>query len=161
MQMYTLGSYLIAHYAGQPYSEFARDRIFTPLNMSATTFSPSVAQNSGKLTHTWDKDGRRIPLWATDEHTELMAAPAGLISNAEDVVKWLAVWLNKGVEPSSGVRIFPESVYSATTTAQHVVYGSPARGYDSGVVGYGMGWTRWSHGNVDVRFISTFCCSWG
>ncbi len=148
--MYMLSAYLISHYAGVPYHQYAAEKIFQPLNMSSTTFLPSVAHRSGKLTHSWTRNGRRVPYWFDDDMAALKAGPGGIISSAEDMVRWLAVWLNEGVDPVSGQTIFPQSVYEATTAAQHVVYGQPSARYSS-IVGYGMGWQRWHYGEVEVR----------
>ncbi|KAI0780020.1 beta-lactamase/transpeptidase-like protein [Fomes fomentarius] len=148
-QMYMLGAYLVSHYAGVPYHQYATEKIFEPLDMSSTTFFPSAAHRSGKLTHSWTRDGRRIPYWFDDNMAALKAGPGGIISNAEDMVRWLAVWLNEGVDPVSGQTIFPQSVYEATTAAQHVVYGQPSA-RSSSIVGYGMGWQRWHYGGIEI-----------
>ncbi|KAI0351246.1 beta-lactamase/transpeptidase-like protein [Trametes cingulata] len=149
-QMYMLGAYLVAKYANQSYASFATERIFKRLNMTASTCSPAEAHASGKLTHTWTKDGRRIPFWFTEEMAELSAGAGGVISSAEDMVKWLSVWLNEGVDPVSGETVIPHSAYEAVTTAQHVVAGRPSPDYGPGILGYGMGWTRWTYRGIEV-----------
>ncbi|KAI0742466.1 beta-lactamase/transpeptidase-like protein [Daedaleopsis nitida] len=145
-QMYMLGAYLASHYAGMPYHEYATERIFVPLKMASTTFLPSVAQRSGKLTDAWTKAGRRIPYWFDDEMVSITAGPGGIISSPEDMVKWLAVWLNKGVDPVFNATIFPRSVYDAVTTAQKIISDRP----EAPMVGYGMGWLRWNYGAIDL-----------
>ena len=150
-----LGAHLVSHYAGVPYHEYATERIFKPLKMSSTTFLPSVARRSGLLTDSWTPDGRRIPFWFTDDMVHLKAGAGGIISSADDMVKWLAVWLNEGVDPVSGQTIFPRSVYEAVTTAQRVVYGRQSL-YGGGIVGYGMGWMRWQHGGIEVRAVLSY-----
>jgi len=84
--MYMLSSYIISHYTGS-YTSFVKDRIFTPLNMISTTFSPSEAVRSGEMTHAWTDNGRRIPQWFTDEQIDLIAGPGGIISSGEDMVR--------------------------------------------------------------------------
>lgn len=84
--MYTLGSYVIEKYANMPYTSFAEERIFAPLNMSSTTFSPTKAASIGKLTQAWSKSGRLLPFWFTEEVVPLMAGAGGIISSAEDMV---------------------------------------------------------------------------
>ena len=149
--MYTLASHIISHYSGTPFIKFVRERIFVPAGMRATTYRPSEAQRTGKLSHAWDKSGRRIPYWASDSVSEHLAGAGGIVSSSFDVTLWLSLWLNKGKHPVLGKQVFSEGVYDALTTAHHVVYGRPIKGYgDAGIVGYGMGWTRWSYGNIDV-----------
>ena len=152
--MYMLGSYIVAHYSGIPYANFVEERIFKPLSMSSTTVWPSVAINSGKLSDSWSKDGRRVPYWFHDDMVAMKAGAGGVISSAEDSVKWLAVWLNKGVDPVTNATIFPESVYDAATTGHWIARGTgggTSDSYGASIVGYGMGWQRWSYGTVDVR----------
>ncbi len=155
--MFMLGAHLVSRYTNGSYADFVTERIFRPLRMSSTTFWPSEAQRSGKLTERWTKDGRLIPFWFDDEMTVLKGGPGGVISSAEDLVKWLAVWLNKGVDPVSGQTIFPESVYEAVTTAHWVSSGRPKPG--EGIVGYGMGWFVGSYGGINVSLPSSVCLS--
>ena len=150
-KMYVLGSYIVAHYSGMSYADFVEKRIFKRVGMQDTTVWPSIANSSGKLSDAWTKAGRRIPFWFDDTAVALNTGAGGVISSAEDMVKWLAVWLNKGVEPLTNKTIFPESVYNAVTTANWVASGPGySSAYGSSIVGYSMGWERWSYGNVDV-----------
>ncbi|RPD64202.1 beta-lactamase/transpeptidase-like protein [Lentinus tigrinus ALCF2SS1-7] len=149
-QMFMLGAHLVSQYTNGSYVDFVVGRIFKPLGMSSTTFWPSEAQRSGKLTERWTKDGRLIPFWFDDEMTLLKAGPGGIISSAEDMVKWLSVWLNKGVDPVSGETIFPEEVYDAVTTAHWISSGRPKP--NEGIVGYGMGWFVGNHGGINTVY---------
>ncbi|KAM5537317.1 hypothetical protein V8D89_009047 [Ganoderma adspersum] len=148
-QFYILGAYLIEHYANTTYAEFVSERIFTPLGMSSSTLIPSVAAASGKLSQAWHKTGRRIPFWFDDHVASFIGGAGGVISNPEDMVKWLSVWLNEGVDPVSGQTVFPKDVYNAVTTAQTIIKGRPFAIYDS-LSGYGMGWARWAAGGIDI-----------
>ena len=147
--MYMLGSYIVSHYANATFADFVHERIFKPVRMSDTTISPSAAARSGKLSDSWTKDGRRIPFWFSDVNAG-NAGAGGVISSAEDMAKWLSVWLNRGVEPLTNVTVFPESVYEEATTAHWMIGGERSKTYGSSLVGYGMGWQRWSYGTVDV-----------
>ena len=149
--MFMLGAHIVSQYTNGTYADFATERIFKPLGMSSTTFWPSEAQSSGKLTERWTKDGRLIPFWFNDEMTALKAGPGGIMSSAEDMVKWLVVWLNKGIDPVSERTLFPEEVYSEVTTAHWISSGSPKP--REGIVGYGMGWFV---GNYDGIHVSSF-----
>ncbi|KAI0655705.1 beta-lactamase/transpeptidase-like protein [Cubamyces menziesii] len=149
-QMYMLGAHIVEKYSGLTYPEFVAERVLKPLDMSTSTLSPSEAASSGLLTNTWTKDGRRIPFWFTEEDSRLTAGPGGVISSAKDMVKWLAIWLNEGVHPSSGEIIIPRSVYDAVTTARQVVEGSPTKSYGASIVGYGMGWKRWTYEGIEM-----------
>ena len=149
VQFYILGAYLIERYANSTYAEFVSERIFSPLGMSSSTYTPSIAAASGKLTQSWHRDGRRVPFWFDEKLASLMGGAGGVISSAADLVKWLSVWLNEGVDPISGKTIFPKGVYDTVTTAQTIIHGRPSAYYDS-LIGYGMGWERWAAGGIDV-----------
>jgi CubicO group peptidase (beta-lactamase class C family) len=71
-----------------------KERIFTPLGMFSSTFSESEASKDGRLTHTFSKEGRRIPFWISDSSKTLFAGPAGVISNAQDMVTHIFLLLS-------------------------------------------------------------------
>ncbi|KAJ3002538.1 hypothetical protein NUW54_g4980 [Trametes sanguinea] len=149
-QMYIMGAHIIEQYAGTPFADFISERLFKSLGMSTTTVVPSEALASGKVTHTWTKDGRRIPFWFTDDTAYLGAGAGGVISSAEDMVKWLAVLLNEGVELRTGETVIPRGVYDAVTTARHVALGRSSREYGPGILGYGMGWMQWTYNGASI-----------
>ena len=152
-----LGAYIVSHYANKTYADFVEERLFAPLGMASSTFSPALAHRSGLLTDTWTTSGRRIPFWARAETAELSAGHAGSISSAEDLVKWLAVLLNEGRDPATNETIVPRSVFQAATVAQHVMIGAGVEEFGSSIVGYGMGWRRSSTGSVEVRLFVRSC----
>lgn len=84
--MFMLGAYLISKYADKPYTGFASERLFGPMNMSTTTFRPDTARKTGLLTQTWTKFGRRVPFGFPEDVVELVAGPGGIISSAADLV---------------------------------------------------------------------------
>ncbi|KAI0645138.1 beta-lactamase/transpeptidase-like protein [Trametes meyenii] len=149
-QMFVLGAHVIEKYANTTWLDFVEERLLKPLNMSTTTTWPSRVNASGKLTHTWTKTGRRIPFWCTDEVSRFMAGAGGVISSAEDMVKWLATLLNQGVDPVSGEVIFPRDVYDTVTTARQVLEGAPTSQYGVGIAGYGMGWTQSTYDEIQL-----------
>lgn len=142
-QMYMTAAYIVSKYA-VPYMDFVKERIFKPLNMTSTTFSPKEAIASGKLTHTWTHKGRRIPFWFSEDTIELSSGAGGITSSAEDMVKWLAVLLNQGVHPKTNETIIPRSAFEEVTTA-HVITDGKGPLADLSIAGYGMGWWRQSY----------------
>ena len=83
--MFISGSYIISKYTGS-HIDFARERIFEPLGMSSTTFSPTSAAASGKLTQSWTAHDQQIPFWFTDDDKELNAGAGGIITSVIDLV---------------------------------------------------------------------------
>jgi CubicO group peptidase (beta-lactamase class C family) len=84
--MYMVGAHIIDTYAGS-YTDFVRDRLFLPLNMSGSTFLPSEAHATGRATQTWTKEGRRIPWLLTDDDYKLITGAGGVIASAEGLVR--------------------------------------------------------------------------
>ena len=119
--------------------------------MNSSTLSSAVANASGLLTDTWSKSGRRIPFWFDDSIGDFKAGAGGVISNAKDLVRWLAVLLNEGQDPATNKTIFSKSVFDAVTTSRWITSGKPQAPYGDSIFGYGMGWRRSSFGEVDVR----------
>ena len=85
--MFMIGAHVIAKLTNNTYTSFVQSRIFDPLNMTSSTFSPSAAAKSGKLTQTWTRGSRKIPFWFPLEVAELFAGAGGIISSAEDMVR--------------------------------------------------------------------------
>ena len=87
--MYVLASHIVSTYSGKSFREFVQERIFDPLNMTSTTYSPVKAQASGNFSQIWStaSAGRRIPYWIQNEvMEEFIAGAGGIISSTVDVV---------------------------------------------------------------------------
>ena len=89
--MYVLASHIVSTYSGMPFRKFVQERIFDPLGMNATTYSPVVAGKSGLLSQQWSSEaagGRRISYWvSTEVREEFIAGAGGIISTAVDMVR--------------------------------------------------------------------------
>ncbi|PCH42876.1 beta-lactamase/transpeptidase-like protein [Wolfiporia cocos MD-104 SS10] len=142
--MYKMASYLVATYANTSYTAFVSSRLFEPLNMTSSTFWPDKAAAHGKLTQSWTRLGRRVPFWFTNDVVELVAGAGGVISSVEDLTKWVTVLLSKGVDPDTNKTIVPRSAYDEMTTA-HAIVSGVATEPDVSIMGYGLGWQRWSY----------------
>ncbi|OBZ74859.1 Penicillin-binding protein 4* [Grifola frondosa] len=142
-QMYVLGAHIISTYSGSPFTSFVKERIFVPLNMSATTYSSREAAQSGLFSQSWTSQGqRRIPFWFdVDSISDLIAGPGGIISSVVDMSKWIATLLNSGVNPETNVSVIPRSTFDETTTAHSIVVGKPPTP-EMSILGYGMGWMQ-------------------
>ncbi len=74
-----------------PFTEFVRTRVFAPANMTSSTYSVAEASIDGRLTQSWTKSGRRIPIWFEHDGTAINAGPGGVITNIVDTVCSFAV----------------------------------------------------------------------
>ncbi|OJT05567.1 hypothetical protein TRAPUB_3616 [Trametes pubescens] len=140
-QMYILGAHIITRYAGVSYTQYAKERVFHVLGMSATTFDPSVAERSGDLSHAWSYTGRRIPLWFGSDASKMLAGPGGVISNARDMTKWIAALIPGVTNILPQDNVLPPQVLTDVTQARAIVFGRSAVPGLS-MIAYGMGWMR-------------------
>ncbi|KAI0669553.1 beta-lactamase/transpeptidase-like protein [Trametes maxima] len=147
-QGYIVGAHILAKYANVSVDAFVSSRIFEPLNMTSSTYSPTKAAESGRLTQTWTRGVRRIPYWFSEEVHGLFAGAGGVISDIHDMTKWLAMLLNNGVDPITGRAVLPASIITNMTAARVVQNGAPAG--DVSIIGYGMGWFRMAYKGHDV-----------
>ncbi|KLO13824.1 beta-lactamase/transpeptidase-like protein [Schizopora paradoxa] len=141
-QMFVTGAHIISKYSPMHnYPDFVKERIFTPLGMKSTTFSPKAASDGGNLTQSWTAHSRRIPFAYSDSSVDMIAGAGGIITNVVDLSRWIQVLLNKGVDPISNETIIPRPVFNIVTTAHTLMNGNP-RLQESSIVAYGMGWWR-------------------
>ncbi|OCH90090.1 beta-lactamase/transpeptidase-like protein [Obba rivulosa] len=147
--MYSVVSYIISTYSGQSFVDFVTERIFRPLNMSDSTYDAVDAELSGKLSHGWTPDGRRIPYWRRHLTGDWVDGPGGIISNAIDMTKWVATLVNGGINPWINEMVIPNFVIEETTTAGAIMEGrAPAP--ELSLQGYGMGWMRSTYRGHEV-----------
>ncbi|KAG2128999.1 beta-lactamase/transpeptidase-like protein [Suillus clintonianus] len=148
-KMFTAVAHIVETYSAQTYTSFVEDRIFTPLGMSSSTYSPAKAGKTGKFTQGWTSNGRLLPECFTEEMATLMAGAGGVISSAVDMSKWVALWLNKGVH--NNVTVIPLSVYGNASQSYSVSISAPDDSEHS-IQGYGMGWFRYSYLGHDLVY---------
>jgi len=138
--MFSTGAHIIRKYSPKhDYLAFVKDRIFTPLGMTSSTFSPTSASELGNLSDSWTAQGRRIPFWYTDSSVDLIAGAGGIITNVVDLSRWLKMLLNKGVDPISNATVLSRTVFDMVTTSHSIMSGKPGTP-DQSIIGYGMGW---------------------
>jgi CubicO group peptidase (beta-lactamase class C family) len=134
----TLGR-VIEVVSGQPYEEFLRQRIFTPLGMTDTTFYPS-AEQWGRTATVYNKTNGKL---VADPNLPLdlpagskYPVPAGgLFSTGADLAKFYQMMLNQGSLGS--VKILSPAAVEAMTKAhtkpEHKVGFVPGMGFGLGV----------------------------
>ncbi|KAJ3550437.1 hypothetical protein NM688_g5077 [Phlebia brevispora] len=149
-QMYMLGVHIVETYSGTAYFSFIKERIFNPLNMTSTTYYMDSAIKSGNMSHAFTANYRRIPYHLADWYTARLLGGAGsLISSAVDMTKWVAMLLNKGVNPYTQEVVVPPQVLAYVTWAYSIMSGA-APSSSTSIYGYGMGWTRYTYKGHEV-----------
>lgn len=106
---FIVASELVANVAGQPWTEFVKQRIFVPLGMSDTVISTNgfkpgmnyaVPHSKG-----WRLAGKLVPVEDTRDDT--WAGASGVRTSANDIAKWMITQLNGG-KSAEGKQIFSE-----------------------------------------------------
>lgn len=139
------------------YFDLIQQRVFAPLNMTASTFDfdTAVAEENHAASHSINIfTGETVAVPVDLERFVGSVSPAGAVwSNAEDMARYLVMQLTRGLAPD-GIRIVSEGNLLAT---QSVEYANP-----NGSGGYGMGWNiddyhglkHLSHGGVTLGQVS-------
>ena len=142
--MYAASGYVIEYLTKQPWEDFLREQIFRPLDMSSTVFSiqEMTKQTDCFVPYNENRDTTilyRIPYYEEQEGI----GPAGsIISNINDMSKWLIALMNGGAY--SGRQVIPSEVVRATLAPSIALPNSQLedRGYGELLNPvYGMG--RW------------------
>ena len=112
--MFSAVGQIIELKSGQPWEQFVRERILTPLDMSATTYT--IADMTQRPDHgvpfLEKRDSfelYRIPYY---EDTEGVAPAGGIISNIDEISHWLIALMNGG--KYNGKQVMPANVLKET-----------------------------------------------
>ncbi len=117
----------------QGYMDAMQARIFEPIGMVNTTFSPEEVQGTDDyaMPHELTVGGPRAPIPIRDERAAIAVAPAGAPwSTAEDMSLYLLTLMNTGTTPDGVTVASPENL-GEVWTPQVAVDGNTS---------YGLGW---------------------
>jgi CubicO group peptidase (beta-lactamase class C family) len=82
---------VVARLSGQPYEDYVRDRIFAPLGMSSSTFTPEGELRERLATGYDPHPFEDEPVPAGHTSTRGITAAAGLYTTVEDLARWIAL----------------------------------------------------------------------
>lgn len=110
---------IVAHVSGQSLDAAINELLIGPLGMTQTCFNPPEMWRQQIAPTEWDDTWRHCLLWGVvhDDSAYAMggvAGHAGLFSTAQDLWRFLQMWLREGVGPSGGLLLRPETVAQAT-----------------------------------------------
>ena len=135
-ETYTVAGDMVAERAGTTWEDLIRKRILEPLGMTNTIFSIKDLNSNldyAKPYIIWDKEPEEM-----DYHNADIYGPAGsMISNVEDLSKWLLFNLNKG--KANDTQILSSQRMQQLQSPQIVVPGM-SRFRDVSYQNYGIGW---------------------
>jgi CubicO group peptidase (beta-lactamase class C family) len=139
-QLYFIAGELIARISGMSWEEFIQTRIMTPLNMSNS--APSLKLLKDKTTLAAAHSTETGPIKVIPHFDEkINGAAGGIVSNVNDICKWMITQINKGAYGSDlGKKLFSEERQREMWTIHTVLptYNRPR--YNSHFTGYGLGW---------------------
>ncbi|KAJ3933342.1 MAG: beta-lactamase/transpeptidase-like protein [Lentinula lateritia] len=157
--MYTVLSHIPDVLLHVPFTQYVRKHIFTPLGLNATTYSGSIAEETGNLANGFGRDGvnksedvlgagtpRAMPFWNYygGDDGNIISGAGGVISSAKDVATWLQVLLLQGKNPVTNEQVIPSSVIEKVATGVTLMTSTPPFPEYAPVV-YGGGQMRSSY----------------
>ncbi len=112
--LYLAAGEVIEAVSGQSWEQFVREQIVQKVSMAHSHVQPSAALAAGNVSGTHARVGEKVQAVVPD--TSDTTNPAGgILSNAEDMAKWLSVLLGRGTLPD-GTRVFSERTWRELTT---------------------------------------------
>lgn len=112
--MFSAAGYIIELKSGKTWEQFVRERIFTPLDMSSTTYTISdmVKHPDHGVPFREKRDSFELYKIPYYEDTEGVAPAGAIISNIEDMSHWVIALMNDG--KYGGKQVLPSNVLKAT-----------------------------------------------
>jgi len=137
--MYATLSYIPEVLLKVPFTRYVKEHIFVPLNLTSTTYSADIAEESGNLANGFEREGvnktedvfgmgtpRALPYWSPygGEDGNIISGAGGVISSAKDVATWLQTLLLEGKNPANDEQVIPSAVIQKVATGITVVDGT-------------------------------------
>jgi CubicO group peptidase (beta-lactamase class C family) len=112
--MFSAVGYIIELKSGKTWEQFVRERIFTPLEMSSTTYTISemLKREDHGVPFREKRDSFELYKIPYYEDTEGVAPAGAIISNIDELSHWLIALMNDG--KYGGKQVLPPNVLKAT-----------------------------------------------
>jgi CubicO group peptidase (beta-lactamase class C family) len=115
---YQLLGEVVARISGMPYVEYVQQRIFDPLGMTSTSFTPDAELASrcavGYLPATFAGDFRPAPVLRN------LTSEAGLWSTAEDLARWIGLQFRTAGGEPDGAQVLRGATLAEMQTARYL-----------------------------------------
>ncbi|HET6889648.1 MAG TPA: serine hydrolase, partial [Pyrinomonadaceae bacterium] len=138
--MFLTAGQLVAKISGKSWDEFIKDRLFSPLGMTASSTSIKSLQTSNDVATPHAKVDEKVQVVAWRNIDNI--APAGSInSNVIDMAQWVRLQLSDG--NYQGKRLFSSGVAKEMHTPQTVIRAEPPYSLfypEAHFINYGLGW---------------------
>jgi CubicO group peptidase (beta-lactamase class C family) len=147
---FTLIGYLVERFAGVPYQQYIRERVWQPLGMKDVAFMPTPSMDERlAVPYVADSTGRHQPT----VRLKANVWPAGIVyGTITDQARWVIFNLGDGVAPD-GTRLLRKETMDTMQTLQFPQHSAPFAGnwgYDT--PGYGLTW--WTTTRAGDRFFA-------
>ncbi|HMQ06885.1 MAG TPA: serine hydrolase [Saprospiraceae bacterium] len=137
--LYAVAGEVIARVSGMSYESFVQKRIIEPLQMNRTFVGFLLKDKSNLASpHIF-----HLHELKTIDHFNIGmgSAAGGIYSNAEDMGKWMLLWMNQGKHGEElKQRLISENNYYETLRLHTVFKNNPNPRYNTHFSGYGLGW---------------------
>ncbi len=141
-QLYFVAGEVIARVSGMSWEKFVTNRIMEPLqmNQSFTALKEVADKSTLAIPHsTLTEDGKMKTIELFEEIVN--GAAGGILSNVEDMSKWMLMQLNKGKYGDNlEKKLFTEARQREMWQTYTVMPTGPSPRYDTHFSGYGLGW---------------------
>ncbi|MEO7119885.1 MAG: serine hydrolase [Ginsengibacter sp.] len=145
-QLYMVAGELIARVSGMTWEKFVQTRILDPLQMSNSFSSLEAMKDKSNMAtpHSTSTGKIRTIAWFDER---INGAAGGILSNVDDMSKWMITQLNKGRYGADlDKQLFSEARQKEMWTIHTVLPASDFPRYNQHFSGYGYGW-----GLADVK----------
>jgi CubicO group peptidase (beta-lactamase class C family) len=141
--LYLVAGELIKRVSGMPWDVFVKKRIMEPLNMDHSfTLPPGMVDSDNLASPHLAQDGvlKIIPYYELDPG-KTNGAAGGVLSNAEDLCRWMLVHLNGGKYGENlEKKLFSEASQREMWQIHTPIPVRPNERYSPHFSGYGLGW---------------------
>jgi CubicO group peptidase (beta-lactamase class C family) len=141
--LYLVAGEVIKRVSGMPWEEFVKTRIMEPLNMdNSFTLPPGMVEADKLASPHLAESGRlrTIPYYELDP-TKINGAAGGVLSNVDDLCRWMLVHLNEG---RYGEQLEKQLFTAASQREMWQIHTTipvrPDSRYNPHFSGYGLGW---------------------
>ena len=138
-QLYFIAGELIARVSGMSWEQFVQTRILQPLQMNQSFSSITEVKDTANFAAAHSNSTGTIKT-ISRMGLQVNGAPGGIVSNVDDMSKWMLMQLNKGKYGDPGKQLFSEARQREMWTIHTVEETHPNPRYNRHFSGYGLGW---------------------
>lgn len=135
--MYMTAGYMTGEVAGTTWEDLVQRRIFDPLGMVNSGFSVHTMQQAPDFSRGYRKNKTKTVTMPYYEQNEALGPAGAIISNVEDLSRWLLLHLNGGRQ--AGTQLVSQGQIAQMHAPQMVVAGE-SKYPELQQGGYGLGW---------------------